>query len=134
MTEAIAPLPVDELRDLGVKLQQSIVLTRARVNALEPSRTRARAQRTIENADKLFGHLATVSMAAQGLAGFLKQAMGVNVDELFAVTGSPRAARGIAFAGVHAANAVVKDSLNELAAVNAALDKEVKHGTQNEHD
>lgn len=129
-----APLPVDELRDLGVKLQQSIVLTRMRANQLKLSRTRARALRVVDSADKLFGHLSQVSMAAQGLTGFLQKAMGVSVDELFNATGSPRAARGVAFAGVAAANDAVKRQLDELAAVNVAIDKEVKNGTQTEHD
>lgn len=129
-----APLPVDELLDLGAKLQQSIALTHTRARALKPSRTRARTMRALGDAEQLFGHLSRVSMATQGLTGFLQKAMGVSVDELFAATGSPRAARGMAFAGVAAASDAVRRSLSELAAVNAAIDKEVKHGTQTEHD
>ena len=121
-----APLPVAELASLGEKLQQAIVLTRMRLANSINGRLKARGARVVREADKLFTHLSQVVSTAQGLSGFLSKAMGLGIDDLFAYTGRPRAARGLAYAGVVAANEAVKNALNELAAVNAALDKEVK--------
>ena len=124
----VSPLPTSELKDLGEKLQQAIVLTRMRIEPMAASRVKARATRVLEHADKLFRHLTQVVMATNSLAGFLTKAMGVTVDDLFAYTGHPKIARGAAFAGVSAANDAVRQAIDELAAVNAAIDREVKHG------
>lgn len=121
-----APLPTSELQDLGEKLQQAIVLTRVRVTPMPASRVKARATRTLEHADRLFRHLTLVVQSANSLTSFLTKAMGVTVDDIFAYTGKPKIARGVAYAGVSAANDAVRNVLIELAAVNAAIDKEVK--------
>ena len=123
-----APLPTSELQELGEKLQQAIVLTRMRVAPLPATRVKARAVRVLEHADRLFMHLTLVVQSANSLTSFLTKAMGVTVDDIFAYTGRPKIARGVAFAGVSAANDAVRNVLNELAAVNAALNEEVKHG------
>lgn len=122
------PLPVAELRELGEKLQQSIVLTRMRVENMPASRAKAKAVRSLEHANKLFVHVSQVVQAATGLTGFLVKALGVSVEDMFAYTGKPKLARGVAYAGVAAANDAVKQAIDELAAANAALDKEVKNG------
>jgi hypothetical protein len=124
-----SPLPTPELRDLGVKLQQAVVLTRIRAEQLPACRVKARATRVVENADKMFTHLSAVAQATSAFAGFLGRAMGISIDDLFMYTGKPKIARGVAYAGVSAVNEAVKDTINELAAVNAAIDKEVsRHG------
>lgn len=122
-----APLPTFELQELGEKLQQAIALTRMRVASLPATRVKARASMTMAHADRLFRHLTLVVQSANSLTSFLTEAMGVTVEDMFAYTGRPKIARGVAFAGVSAANDAVRNVLNELAAVNAAIDKEVKH-------
>lgn len=125
-----APLPSAELKALGEKLQQAIVLTKMRVEGLKPSRVQAKASRIMTSAEKLFVHVAQVVHATQGLAGFLEKTLGVTVDDLFSMTGKDRLARGTAYAGMAAVNELVKRQIDELAAVNAAIDEEVKHGCE----
>jgi hypothetical protein len=125
---APAPLPTAELADLGEKLQQAIVLTRVRVAPMQASRVKARATRVLEHADRLFRHMTLVVQSSNSLTSFLTKAMGVTVDDIFAYTGRPKIARGVAYAGVSAANDAVRNVLIELAAINAAIDKEVKNG------
>jgi hypothetical protein len=122
-----APLPTAELADLGERLQQAIVLTRVRVTPLSESRVKARAVRVLERADRLFRHMTLMVQASNSLTSFLTKAMGVTVEDMFAYTGRPKIARGVAYAGVSAANDAVRNVLIELA-VNAAIDKEVKNG------
>lgn len=121
-------LPVSELADLGEKLQQSIVLTRLRVEKLPSSRTRARSKRTLDSAEKLFVHVSQTVHATAGLAGFVEKAFGLTVGDLFAATGNERLARGAAYTGMVAVISAVKKAIDELAAVNAAIDKEVTNG------
>lgn len=123
-----APLPTAELADLGEKLQQAIVLTRMRLEPMPASRVKARGGRVIDHATRLFWHVSRLAQASAAMAGFLEKAMNVTVEDLFAYTGKPKIARGVAYAGVSAANDAVRNCLNELAAVNAAIDKEVKNG------
>jgi len=122
-----APLPTDELKSLGEKLQQAIVLTRMRVEQLPASRLKAKGGRIVNNAAQLFGHVSHAAMAAQGLAGFLEKACGVTVDDLFAFTRNEKVARGVSYAGVLAVNDTVKKAIDELAGLNAEIDRSVKH-------
>lgn len=121
-------LPTPDLMELGEKLQQAIVLTRVRVVPLPASRLKTRATRSLANADDLFRHMTLIVQAANSMTSFLTKAMGVTVDDMFTYTGHPKTARSLAFAGVSAASDAVRNVLIELAAVNAAIDKEVKHG------
>jgi hypothetical protein len=120
--------PVAELTELGEKLQQAIVLTRIRVDHLPPSRVRARAARTVEHANKLFMHVSQVVQATTALKGFMHKTLGVTVDDIFNMTGNARIAKGATNVGVFAVNETVRRSIDELAAINAAIDEEVKHG------
>jgi hypothetical protein len=122
-----APLPTAELADLGEKLQQAIVLTRIRITPLPTSRVKARATRVLEHADRLFRHMTLMVQASNSLTSFLTKAVGVTIDDMFAYTGRPKIARGVAYAGISAANDAVRNVLIELAAINAAIDKEVKN-------
>lgn len=123
-----SPMPVSELKDLGEKLQQGIVLTRIRVSNLPSSRARAKAKRTLDAAERLFVHVSQTVHATASLAGFIEKAFGVTVGDIFSMTGHERIARGAAYTGIVAVNAAVKKAIDELAAVNAAIDEEVKHG------
>jgi hypothetical protein len=121
-----APLPTDELASLGEKLQQSMVLTRMRLAPMHASRVKARGERVVSHATQLFLHVSRLVQASTAMAGFLEKALGVTVEDLCAFTGKPKIARGVAYAGVSALNDAVGNCLNELAVINAAIDKEVK--------
>lgn len=123
-----APLPIPEFMGLGEKLQQAIELTTARVSKMPPGRMRAKASRTLTQANKLFAQLSQMAQMTAGFTGFLSKAIGVSVDDLFRLTGKPKIARGVAYVGVEAVNKMVGDMLDSLHAINVEIDKEVKHG------
>lgn len=116
----------DELKVLGEKLQQAIVLTRMRLAGLPNSRVKARGNRALEHSDKMFAHVSQLVMAASGMKVFLEKAFGVSVADLFVASGHPKLAQGATYAGTAAIIELVKRTIDELAAVNAALDREVK--------
>lgn len=116
------------LRELGEKLQQSIVLTKIRLEQLPPSRVRVRGMRTVEYASKLFVHVSQVVQAAQGLTGFMQSVLNISVDDLFNMSGYDRVARCATGAGIAAVSEIVRRAIDELAEVNSAIDKGMKNG------
>jgi len=122
-------VPVQDLRALGEKLQQSIVLTRIRLAQLPATRTKTKAVRALTSADVLFVHVSQLVQAVSGMRLFMDKAFGIALDDLFALSGHPKMAKGAVYAGTAAINEMVKRTIDELAAVNAALDKEaMKNG------
>jgi len=117
-------LQTDELKRLGEKLQQSIVLTRMRLATSKSDRIVARGRRVLENADKLFQHISQLVQAASGIRIFLERAFGVTVADLMDVTDYPRLAHGVAYTATTAINEIVKRNIDDIAAINAALDKD----------
>jgi hypothetical protein len=130
-----SPLPVPELAASGEMLQQAIVLTRMRVEGLPDCRIKARGRRIVEQSNKLFMHVSAVAQTTAGLTGFLGRAMGVTIDDLFEYTGKAQFARGITYAGIEAVNGAVRRAIDDLNAVNVAIDKEVaKNGKKDKPD
>ena len=123
-----APLPVPELAASGEMLQQAIVLTRMRVEQLPECRVKVRGRRLVEQSNKLFMHVSAVAQSTASLTGFLGRAMGITIDDIFEYTGKAQFARGITYAGIQAVNDAVRRAIDDLNAVNVAIDKEVKHG------
>lgn len=122
-------LPANDLRSLGEKLQQSIVLTRLRIAPLVSSRARAKASCVLDSAEKLFIHVSQLVQAISRMQNFISKAFDVSLDDIFSLSGNPKLAKGAVYAGTLAINELVKRSIDELAAVNAALDKEaMKNG------
>lgn len=120
-----APLPVTELAASGEMLQQAIVLTRMRVEQLPECRIKVRGRRLVEQSNKLFMHVSAVAQSTASLTGFLGRAMGITIDDIFEYTGKAQFARGITYAGIQAVNDAVRRAIDDLNAVNVAIDKEV---------
>lgn len=123
----VAPFPVDELKGNGEKLQQAILLTRMRQAGIGGMRLKARASRILGNADRLFGNLSyTVSTATRAL-DFMGKATGHDIADVFALMGSEKLARGVVYAGMELINNEVSRMIDELAALNVAINNEVKN-------
>lgn len=119
-------LPIDELKYVGQKLQQSLMLTRLRTAEIKNPRLKARTARTLHDAGLLFDHLSNTVMASSRLLGFMEKLSGMSVNDMFAATGHERVATGATFIGIELVNDAVRKTINRLAAVNADIDKEVK--------
>lgn len=126
MTKSVE-LPVDELKRLGEKLQQSIVLTRIRAGAQKSSRIKARAERVVRSTDELYRHVSDIVATSTRLTGFMQKALGITVDDIFGMTGHERAARGAAYTGMALVIRSVESAIDELARVNKDME-EVKNG------
>lgn len=126
----LEPILTDELLRLGEKLQQSIALTKIRLNDVRSKRLQARCFRVVWQAEQLFSSIAKMAQASSAVTEFMHKVMNVSIDDLFFYTGKPKIARSIAYAGIATASDLVRSAINELDAINLALDKEVKHGDQ----
>lgn len=120
-------LPIDDLKNSGVALQQAIVLTRMRVNGLKSSRLKARGSRIVQHADELFMRVSEAAQVSARLSGFMQKAFGVTIDDLFGLAPDERLARGAAYTGMAALDRVVRKTIDELNSLNREID-EVKHG------
>lgn len=123
----VAPFPIDELKGKGEKLQQAIMLTQVRLNSIQGARLKVRAGRILGDAKRLFGNLTyTVSNVSRTL-DFMEKATGNTIADLFALIGSEKLARGAVYAGIELINHEVSKSIDALAALNVAIDQEVKN-------
>jgi hypothetical protein len=113
---------VDELASLGEKLQQGIVLTQLRVEKLPGCRVKARAARTVQIAREAFQHISQMAQAARGMDGFMQRVFGHGLA-VYIDTPGKQAAAGM---GMELVIMRVRGIINELAAINAALDEEEK--------
>ena len=117
-------LQTDELRRLGEKLQQAIVLTRIRLATSKNDRIAARGRRVLENADRLFMHISQLVQATSGISLFLERAFGLTVEDVLDLTEYPRMVHGVAYTATTAINEIVKRYIDDIAAINAALDRD----------
>lgn len=131
MATKIETLPVDELRDIGEKLQQSIELTTARIDKLPPCRLKTKGEKILARASHLFMNVSNAVDSATKLTTFLQNAFGIQIADLFERTGYRQTAHGIAYTGISLVLRSAKTSLNELAAINSELD--LKEARENEN-
>lgn len=120
--------PVNDLRSLGEKLQVAIQLTRGRIDTIKNPRTRLKTLRVLDRAEYMFMTISQTVQTVDRMKGFLERGFGLNIDSLFALTGkNEHIARVSTHGAMVLVNTGISHSLNELAEINLALDKEVKN-------
>jgi len=118
-------IPAHDLRILGEKLQQSIQLTRARIPFIKYPRARLKAIRALDRAEYMFNTLSTTAQTIDRMKTFLENGFGLNINKLFALAGRGEyASRVTTYSAMTLVNTGIERTLDELAAINAALDKE----------
>jgi len=118
-------VPANDLRALGERLQLSIQLTRNRLDTIKLPRARIRALRVLDRAEYMFATLSQTVQTVDRMKGFLERGFGLDVNTLFAMAGGgEQLARVSTHSAMVLVNAGIERTLNELATVNAALDKE----------
>jgi hypothetical protein len=122
--------PADDLRDLGEKLQQALILTKARLPYIEDDLLKRRAAHAVDRAHDMFHTMSTTVQTIERMKHFLEQGFGLDVDDIFAMTGKNEAAARVS---THSAMVLVNQGIStvlaDLTKVNAAIDREVA-----EHD
>lgn len=121
-------LPLDDLQRLGEKLQQALLITRARLHKVQRLRLKVQAQRVVDRSDSVFHNITVAVQLTQHTADLLRKAFGVTYDDLLELTGNHRAAHGLSYTGLTLLNKAIEKSIDDLAKVNAAIDKEQEHG------
>jgi len=121
--------PIDDLTVLGQKLQQAIVLTKARLPFIKGDRLKRKARFSLDQAQDMFITLSGTVQTVDRMTRFLEQGFGLSVDDLFELAeNDEHAARISTHSAMVLVNNGIKLVLNDLAEVNAAIDKEVGHG------
>lgn len=112
----------DELRDLGEKLQQGLVLTRIRLDKLTGSPLRARGERTLQIAGDAFMHVSSMVQSAQRMREFLNRTFNMDVRDLLGLRS--HVVDTVQGVGMELVIGRVKGVIDELGRLNAALDEE----------
>lgn len=117
----------DELRDLGEKLQQGIVLTRLRLQSAAHSALRSRGARTLQVAEESFVRVSDMVQSAQRMQEFMNRVFNMGIHDLLGLRGP--VADTVQGVGMELLIWRVKGVIDELGRLNAALDEEEKrHG------
>lgn len=119
---------MEDLRELGVRLQHQLGMTVDRLNSIKSPDLRRRTLHVLDRGQYMFKTLSTTVQTTERLRVFMEKSFGVTLEDIFSMAGGGEyAVRVSAKQAMMLVNDGIALTLEDLVKINREIDKEHEH-------